>query len=193
MLLFAFNVSEVQQLSRQSDVFTFVVVSADDSSNFVKSCNFIFSDESINIVFNEAGVVISSSEDRVFKDSFEEFQIVFESNNFVVFKSSLHFVNGFFSGWSVSDEFGNHGIIKGGNSVVLSDSGLNSYTIGLFGFFEILELAVVGKEVIKRVFRVNSDLDCVAFFLNLVLFLGKRESTCHQQLPLHEVKPRNHF
>jgi len=52
---------------------------------------------------------------------------------------------------------------------------------------------VIRKEVIERIFRINSDFNSITFLLNLMLLFGKRESTCNKELPLNEVKSSDFF
>lgn len=50
---------------------------------------------------------------------------------------------------------------------------------------------MIRKEVIERIFRVDSDFDSITFLLNLVLFFGERESTGNKELPLNKVLSSN--
>lgn len=112
MIFFTLDVSEVKQISREWDVLTFLVISTDDSSNFIKSCNFIFCNKSIDIFLNEAGIIVTFPEDTVLKDSFEEFQVIFKSNDFVVLQCSFHLIDCFLSGGGISDKLSDHWIIE---------------------------------------------------------------------------------
>ena len=61
-----------------------MMISANDGGNLFKSCYFVFLNECVNIIFNKTGVVISFLENTIFKDSFQEFKIVFKTHDFVI-------------------------------------------------------------------------------------------------------------
>lgn len=143
MFFLSFDVSKVKQFDWKSDFFTFIVISADDGSNLIEGCNFVLVNQGVNISFDETCVILSFLEDGVCEDSLQKLQVVFQTNDFVIFKGSLHFLDGFGSGIAVSDELGNHGIIKCWDGVVLTNSSLDSYSLLLFGFFEIFQLTMI--------------------------------------------------
>lgn len=111
----------------------------------------------------------------------------------VVRKGLLHQLNSFISVLPIGDQLRNHGVIEGRDGVVLSDSGFNSDPIGLLWLFEEFQSAVAWQEIVERVFRVNSDLDCIALLGDFFLLLRKWEATGNQKLPFHKVKPSDHL
>lgn len=186
-------ISEIKQFRWKLNIFAFVMVSADDSRNLIEFSNFVLMNEGIHILLNETCVILTFLENWVVKNSFQKLKIVFQSNNFVVLKSFFHFFNGLGSCVSVCDEFGDHRIIESWDGIMFSDTGLNSDSVLFFWLFEVFKFAVVRKEVIEGIFRVNSDFNGFSFFLDLLLFFGKWESTCNEELPFYEIKASDLF
>lgn len=71
---------------------------------------------------------------------------------------------------------------------MFSNTSLDSDTLLFFRFFEVFKLSMVREEIVKRIFRVNSNFYSITFLLNLTLFFRKREPTGDKELPLDKVQ-----
>ncbi len=128
------------------------MVTANDSRDLVERSDFIFTNECIDIFVDEAGVIVSPVENWVFEHSFQELEVVLQSYYFVIFKGSFHLFDGFCSVVSIGYELSNHRVVESRNTVVLSDTGLDSNALFLLGFLKVLKLSMVRQEVVEGVF-----------------------------------------
>ena len=76
---------------------------------------------------------------------------------------------------------------------MLPHSCFNSNSCVFLGLFKIFESATSWHEVVERILGIDSHLNCIAFFVDFLLLLGKGHATGDHQLPLYKVITRDHL
>lgn len=128
------------------------------------------------VLFDKRSVVFSSLEDRVVKYSFEEAKVIVWTHYSVISESLLHDTDGLVSVLTVGNKLRNHGVIKSRDGVFLPHSGLDADARLCLGLFEIFQGSGRRKKVVEGIFCVDSCLDSMTFFLDLLLSAGKGEA-----------------